>query len=429
MKARKYFSDLSAIALLAIMLLSMSNIASAIHDTSETTVTSVVDSITVSNEGDGNISWIVDGYSEKGYKVVWSKNTGPTYPTRSGDKYKYFSSPETDSATLTAFDGEGTYFARVCEYLGGECGTYSNEVQLSLSGSTKTEKTVTEDSGTFDDVSETHENSEAIDYLKNEGVVVGYSDGTYKPENKINRAEFLKIVMITAGHENGSEGKCFNDVKEEWYAPYICKAKNMGLVNGYSDGNYRPDRDINFAEASKIVVLALNLPTSDNDNETWYQKFVTSLENKYAIPSTIWTFDEDVTRGEMAEIVWRIETDNISKPSKTYDIIKEQKDTTITKSESINGEVNSITLINEGNGGINWTTDGYSEKGYKVVWSKTSGPTYPTREGDQFQYKSDPSTDSATLDAYDGEGTYYARVCEYLGGECGVYSNEVEVAL
>ncbi|EKD63338.1 MAG: hypothetical protein ACD_51C00289G0006 [uncultured bacterium] len=92
-------------------------------------------------------------------------------------------------------------------------------------------------------------------------------------------------------------------------------------------------------------------------------------------------------------------------------------------------EVNSITLTHEGDEYITWTADGYSEKGYKVVWGKTSGPTYPTRESDQYVYYSDASTATGEVTAFDGDGTYYVRVCEYLGGECGVYSNEITVEL
>lgn len=92
---------------------------------------SVVNMITLS-AAENALSWTASGYSKSGFKVVWSKNSGPTYPTRSGDKYIYLSDPNVNATTLYAFDGAGTYHARVCEYLGGTCGTYSNEVTISL---------------------------------------------------------------------------------------------------------------------------------------------------------------------------------------------------------------------------------------------------------------------------------------------------------
>lgn len=85
-----------------------------------------------------SLTWIVDGYSKKGYKVVWSKTTYPTYPTRKGDKYHYISNPDKKYDTITKFDGSGVYYARVCEYLGGKCGKYSNQVKVAF-GSDYTE--------------------------------------------------------------------------------------------------------------------------------------------------------------------------------------------------------------------------------------------------------------------------------------------------
>jgi len=90
-----------------------------------------VDSIALSGLG-SNISWIVDGYSVKGFKVVWSKNPGPTYPTRVSDEFHYLSDPNATSDTLNAFDGAGTYYVRVCEYLGGKCGVYSNQITVEM---------------------------------------------------------------------------------------------------------------------------------------------------------------------------------------------------------------------------------------------------------------------------------------------------------
>jgi peptidoglycan hydrolase-like protein with peptidoglycan-binding domain len=97
----------------------------------ETVPQTQVKSITLSNNG-AAVAWTVDGYSAQGFKVVWSKNAGPTYPTRDSDKYEYFTNPKTNSASLYAFSGSGTYYVRVCEYLGSACGVYSNELSLQL---------------------------------------------------------------------------------------------------------------------------------------------------------------------------------------------------------------------------------------------------------------------------------------------------------
>lgn len=90
--------------------------------------------------------------------------------------------------------------------------------------------------------------------------------------------------------------------------------------------------------------------------------------------------------------------------------------------------VNSITLTGSSSE-INWTFNGTSTQGFEVVWSKNVGPTYSTRTGDSYHYFSDSTKSSDSLNAFDGEGVYYVRVCEYLNGACGVYSNEIAVTL
>src|SRR6056297_1026962 len=108
------------------------NLAKAVHSTESNTAESSVTSITLSSTGEKDIAWTVHGYSSKGFKVVWSKDPYPTYPLGENDKYHYYSDPNKRADTLETFDGEGVYYARVCEYLGGKCGVYSNQIKVDL---------------------------------------------------------------------------------------------------------------------------------------------------------------------------------------------------------------------------------------------------------------------------------------------------------
>ena len=105
-------------------------VKSSTGDTSDTG--GLVSSISVRSDSGSKIVWEVNGYSDQGFKVVWSKNGGPTYPTRDGDKYHYYTDPNKRDDILEAFDGGGAYHVRVCEYLGGKCGIYSNEIEVNL---------------------------------------------------------------------------------------------------------------------------------------------------------------------------------------------------------------------------------------------------------------------------------------------------------
>lgn len=200
-----------------------------LDDEKKTSGTGAVSSISVFGK-DSAVTWSVDGYSKNGFKIVWSKSSKPTYPTGEKDKYIYLSDPSSRSATLDAFNGSGTYYVRVCEYLDSKCGIYSNEIRVYLSSGSDT------------------------------------------------------------------------------------------------------------------------------------------------------------------------------------------------------GPVSSISVTGSGSS-VTWSADGYSKNGFKIVWSKNSQPTYPTREGDKYIYLSEPNSRNASLDAFSGSGVYYIRVCEYLGGACGVYSNQIQVSL
>lgn len=101
------------------------------------------------------------------------------------------------------------------------------------------------------------------------------------------------------------------------------------------------------------------------------------------------------------------------------------KDSQNENSES--SSISSISLSAGLNGSVSWTVAGSSSLGFKLVWSKNSSPTYPTRDSDKYNYYSDTDTTSGQIDNFSGSGTYYVRVCEYLGGKCGVYSNEIQI--
>lgn len=100
-----------------------------------------------------------------------------------------------------------------------------------------------------------------------------------------------------------------------------------------------------------------------------------------------------------------------------------------SESESKSGSVSSLSLRSTGGSSIAWDVNGNSPQGFKVVWSKNSSPTYPCRDGDKYHYYSDSGKRNDSLEAFDGSGKYYVRVCEYLGGRCGTYSNQIEINL
>ena len=105
----------------------------------------------------------------------------------------------------------------------------------------------------YSDVSSSDWYNNAISTLSNLGVITGYEDGTFRPNASISRAEFVTIVTRFFDYTAEYEGT-FSDVSySSWYADFVQAAVDMGLVNGYENGTFRPNASITRAEAVAIV--------------------------------------------------------------------------------------------------------------------------------------------------------------------------------
>ena len=130
----------------------------------------------------------------------------------------------------------------------------------------------------FYDVPPEHHAYSEIEYLHEKGILDGYEDGSFKPGDFVNRAELLKI-LIGGLHSQELKGEtgCFPDVNNEWFAKYVCAAKRLGWVDGYSDGTFQPSNTVNRAEAIKIIVSSvtndLNSSESLNTDVKWEDWF------------------------------------------------------------------------------------------------------------------------------------------------------------
>ena len=158
----------------------------------------------------------------------------------------------------------------------------------------------------FADVSDTHPYAEAIAWAKSTGVIGGYPDGTFQPDRTVNRAEFLKIILEDLGSDIPESAPLnFSDVDSAaWYAPYISLGKRAGIVEGYPDGTFRPEQTVNTAEALKMAYKALNIATNAS-NGPWYQEFI-----DHASINNILFEDLDPAEGmkrkDVVWIVWRL---------------------------------------------------------------------------------------------------------------------------
>lgn len=105
---------------------------------------------------------------------------------------------------------------------------------------------------TFTDVSEGQWYAQPIGVLASLGIVGGYGDGTFQPNRTITRAEFAKIATKFATLTGGKAQ--FKDVSEgHWASGFIATAADYGWIGGYEDGSYRPENFMTRAAAAKII--------------------------------------------------------------------------------------------------------------------------------------------------------------------------------
>lgn len=173
------------------------------------------------------------------------------------------------------------------------------------------------DCSTFIDI----DNTFATDYICNlydRGSVNGKTSRTFDPEEDITRAEFLKIVLLDAGMDPYATSNVFYDdvSSNDWYYSYITYATTRGYVEGFSDGTFRPNDDLSRAEA---VVILLNVYGEDDQDfsagdidfwdvgtSDWFAyAVVIADENNIVEGYTDNSFRpyEDISRAEAAKIV------------------------------------------------------------------------------------------------------------------------------
>jgi Trypsin-like peptidase domain/S-layer homology domain len=176
-----------------------------------------------------------------------------------------------------------------------------------------------QDAKLFLDLSMTHPNYAAIEYLKQNKIIGGYPDGTFRPEGEITRAELMKILALSSGSTPDPEqyNNCFPDVADDWYAKYVCYGKEQGWVEGYPDGTFQPGNQVVKAEAIKMVLntqgviveqIVAENPFSDVSQDAWFAKYVITAKNLGILEEEgiLYKPADNATRSGVSENIYRV---------------------------------------------------------------------------------------------------------------------------
>ncbi|QQR54837.1 S-layer homology domain-containing protein [Candidatus Peregrinibacteria bacterium] len=162
----------------------------------------------------------------------------------------------------------------------------------------------------FEDVTET-DHKTAIEYLYEADIVNGYEKENggkeFKPDQSINRAEFLKMVMALTEEETEEQHNCFTDVQDQWFAPYVCTAHKKGIITGYGDGSFKPEQPITFEEMFTLALRAYGYTLKSDANEAWYKAYWDKVVSLNLLEELKPMLHKEANRGEAAQLLYNME--------------------------------------------------------------------------------------------------------------------------
>lgn len=147
---------------------------------------------------------------------------------------------------------------------------YFTSIKELVNSTKKTFKSIENARQTFNDTASDQWYYQDVRDLNARGVIKGYEDQSFKPNNNITRAEFLTMILRGFEGDNfdanvGESTSKFKDVSSnQWYANAITKGTNEGIIKGYNDDTFRPDSPINRAEAIAMLSRVIKLKYGEN---------------------------------------------------------------------------------------------------------------------------------------------------------------------
>ncbi len=177
----------------------------------------------------------------------------------------------------------------------------------------------------FSDITDGFWAKQEIEYLASNGIILGRGAGQFEPQGIVTRAEFAKLITAVLSLDNSNAGNAFADVNtSDWYSGYISSAVRAGIINGYSDGTFKPNSSISRLEMAVIAGRALKLKgyKVSEDSEQYlafndknlisYGQDEIALAVQYGIingkPGNILDPGGISTRAEAAAIIYRLFT-------------------------------------------------------------------------------------------------------------------------
>lgn len=226
--------------------------------------------------------WPYASYSEEygewlyeDYKVYWEPETDIYANDESvytflyasfyeGEEYRYWYTEQSNPLLMDLW-GLGCFDIRArmerynpATYSYDPVSTFSNQEQVCLYAE--------DTSGVFFDVPPTYGFHEHIESLANDGIVSGYENGFFNPNQDVSRAQMAKFIRRAYAFNEDTHCGAFPDVPEtHTFYTDATTLKCRGIISGYEDGTFRPDERVLRGQSMKFIMQGLRVKKNDPD--------------------------------------------------------------------------------------------------------------------------------------------------------------------
>lgn len=139
--------------------------------------------------------------------------------------------------------------------------------------------------GIFSDVDGGAPYAQAVEYVSSRGIICGYSDGSFRPDNSFTRGQMAAVISRMLGEDEPTElnGSLFTDVPQShWANAYITRIASLNIISGYSNGTFRPDSPLNDYQGITMLVRAFGL-REEAERAGGYPAGYLSVAGKYRL--------------------------------------------------------------------------------------------------------------------------------------------------
>lgn len=159
----------------------------------------------------------------------------------------------------------------------------------------------------FPDVPDSAPCAEAAEYLNSVGIMQGDATGNFNPNKSVTRAQMAAILcrMVDESEDLTTDGDRFTDVPASYWANgYILKAAELGIISGYKDGTFKPDNTVTYEQAITMLVRTMELEESAL-NAGGYPSGYISVADEYGFTNNVTaSAGQEMSRGQIAIMIY-----------------------------------------------------------------------------------------------------------------------------